>query len=88
MVFCNEEDLDVFIYECRVTILILIDGFLQSKMWRGVPIIEFVTILILIDGFLQSNNDYTDVDYVIVTILILIDGFLQFRCDSYFCESR
>ena len=37
----------------KVTILILIDGFLQS---HGIPFVEIfnkVTILILIDGFLQ-----------------------------------
>ena len=40
----------------RVTILILIDGFLQSntdKLFIGV---ELVTILILIDGFLQYTK--------------------------------
>ena len=36
-----------------VTILILIDGFLQyHTVWECTQI-EFVTILILIDGFLQ-----------------------------------
>ena len=36
-----------------VTILILIDGFLQSYDDIAEYIIEYVTILILIDGFLQ-----------------------------------
>ena len=39
-----------------VTILILIDGFLQFY-WRGtIKSNNKVTILILIDGFLQSIN--------------------------------
>ena len=38
-----------------VTILILIDGFLQYKLFLGVELTNFVTILILIDGFLQFN---------------------------------
>ena len=36
-----------------VTILILIDGFLQLKKWAGIFLLMEVTILILIDGFLQ-----------------------------------
>ena len=54
MVFCNmkikleRENDDV------VTILILIDGFLQSIFqMRNKTLIIIVTILILIDGFLQ-----------------------------------
>ena len=38
-----------------VTILILIDGFLQSYVIKKVPRIKKVTILILIDGFLQCE---------------------------------
>ena len=43
----------------RVTILILIDGFLQLtyRKVKANPII--VTILILIDGFLQCKNTDT-----------------------------
>ena len=38
----------------KVTILILIDGFLQFNMYVGVTTpLGIVTILILIDGFLQ-----------------------------------
>ncbi len=36
-----------------VTILILVDGFLQYIEGLGVIEISFVTILILVDGFLQ-----------------------------------
>ena len=36
-----------------VTILILIDGFLQSGTTSTMSILKTVTILILIDGFLQ-----------------------------------
>ena len=61
-----------------VTILILIDGFLQfHERVQGKFMVTKVTILILIDGFLQLKY-YNDKNYVIcVTILILIDGFLQ-----------
>ena len=44
------------IYMCnvwKVTILILIDGFLQLNMKFFKYIDKYVTILILIDGFLQ-----------------------------------
>ena len=37
-----------------VTILILVDGFLQSNMMCILNIENLVTILILVDGFLQS----------------------------------
>ena len=61
-----------------VTILILIDGFLQYC--RKVSIFEYedVTILILIDGFLQYKIGFQKKQTMTeVTILILIDGFLQ-----------
>ena len=55
MVFCNNEIKDDELFFSGVTILILIDGFLQLNE----PIKEeeygIVTILILIDGFLQYN---------------------------------
>ena len=60
-----------------VTILILIDGFLQFHSLPISKIIKQVTILILIDGFLQSNKKLADANFIEVTILILIDGFLQ-----------
>ena len=65
------------ISQLRVTILILIDGFLQSR--RGVKNgkTAVVTILILIDGFLQYCSSALLCPSAIVTILILIDGFLQ-----------
>ena len=37
----------------NVTILILIDGFLQYKKMNGFTKVKLVTMLILIDGFLQ-----------------------------------
>ena len=49
----------------EVTILILIDGFLQYLKIDNSDIEEFVTILILIDGFLQ---------WVLHTPLGKIDG--------------
>ena len=39
-----------------VTILILIDGFLQYGIYEPINQIDSVTILILIDGFLQSQT--------------------------------
>ena len=64
----------------EVTILILIDGFLQSDYWNNKDCSEWeVTILILIDGFLQYiSKKYIDEAVTDVTILILIDGFLQY----------
>ena len=41
----------------KVTILILIDGFLQYKMKKQKIATIQVTILILIDGFLQYVSD-------------------------------
>ena len=61
-----------------VTILILIDGFLQSEFPSLFSALPEVTILILIDGFLQyKKTDGDNGDEEGVTILILIDGFLQ-----------
>ena len=39
-----------------VTILILIDGFLQYDIKTDLSVKKCVTILILIDGFLQSRK--------------------------------
>ena len=53
MVFCNEENGYANFEEATVTILILVDGFLQ---YDGVMVRITswnVTILILVDGFLQ-----------------------------------
>ena len=62
-----------------VTILILVDGFLQSE-WclLGANSIIDVTILILVDGFLQLGKWMPWLYLKGVTILILVDGFLQF----------
>ena len=53
MVFCNiiKENIKDDIY--NVTILILIDGFLQYDKQALLSLVNEVTILILIDGFLQ-----------------------------------
>ena len=68
----------MFLHVKVVTILILIDGFLQfitTHFWTS---FLFVTILILIDGFLQYRvRSNFIIKNKIVTILILIDGFLQ-----------
>ena len=44
-----------------VTILILIDGFLQSKIKPTLDTLCIVTILILIDGFLQLKIQISNV---------------------------
>ena len=41
------------VYEPLVTILILVDGFLQYRKNKSDSIAVYVTILILVDGFLQ-----------------------------------
>ena len=62
----------------HVTILILIDGFLQYELIKFKKARTGVTILILIDGFLQfSRRKWLEKPWI-VTILILIDGFLQY----------
>ena len=53
MVFCNIKSIDTYIDYDNVTILILIDGFLQYNMNKYLKNMQKVTILILIDGFLQ-----------------------------------
>ena len=51
-----------------VTILILIDGFLQSHgNLHGVFLSVSVTILILIDGFLQSPGMKREVKYKVLS---------------------
>ena len=86
MVFCNKTAINEYKYLVEVTILILIDGFLQYVYNRVYFTKNKVTILILIDGFLQSKNVKMKVLRSAVTILILIDGFLQFSsriCREY-----
>ena len=56
MVFCNSDKKTTFAHEYVVTILILIDGFLQyAEILYKESTIQ-VTILILIDGFLQLEK--------------------------------
>ena len=62
----------------KVTILILIDGFLQCELTGVFNDCYTVTILILIDGFLQLDILECFCSSEVVTILILIDGFLQY----------
>ena len=57
MVFCNLVSTLACLFERVVTILILIDGFLQSCKEYETRSFVKVTILILIDGFLQSSYD-------------------------------
>ena len=54
MVFCNHKKTKTYGLQ-EVTILILIDGFLQYDFIKGINTVQEVTILILIDGFLQYN---------------------------------
>ena len=53
MVFCNTDDAIYYNMYVAVTILILIDGFLQFTNKKQKKAYKRVTILILIDGFLQ-----------------------------------
>ena len=53
MVFCNMKTTLKNNKEIKVTILILIDGFLQFPNTFFNDPVDGVTILILIDGFLQ-----------------------------------
>ena len=54
MVFCNGSSYEIYKKMIEVTILILIDGFLQYQEASLLKKIrQNVTILILIDGFLQ-----------------------------------
>ena len=77
MVFCNNSLFTFSQNLWLVTILILIDGFLQFIDIIVLDTVLAVTILILIDGFLQFITLYIYSSCYMVTILILIDGFLQ-----------
>ena len=57
MVFCNSVQQAVLKNDKTVTILILIDGFLQYRIESNFNELIDVTILILIDGFLQFVNE-------------------------------
>ena len=56
MVFCNKISNTFTAYDTVVTILILIDGFLQYTFKHTDSVLANVTILILIDGFLQYQS--------------------------------
>ena len=53
MVFCNIDGVGLEGYGSEVTILILVDGFLQLDEEVKQSEYGVVTILILVDGFLQ-----------------------------------
>ena len=54
MVFCNDNEYGLYEPISQVTILILVDGFLQLSNKKKEEIYSSkVTILILVDGFLQ-----------------------------------
>ena len=78
MVFCNSFNVAGLSDRLVVTILILIDGFLQYIKKEHYLVQISVTILILIDGFLQYKKEHRKIYESQVTILILIDGFLQY----------
>ena len=59
MVFCNLEGQKIYNDYITVTILILIDGFLQYSFGYNSSFQDYVTILILIDGFLQYRKPAT-----------------------------
>ena len=61
MVFCNNISKEAIDELLSVTILILIDGFLQFQQSVYLVIQGKVTILILIDGFLQYINNNVEV---------------------------
>ena len=64
MVFCNKVVKASLKQIGGVTILILIDGFLQSGFeFKYKKIWVEVTILILIDGFLQSEEEQMRMGY-------------------------
>ena len=60
MVFCNKNDEIEEFNGIFVTILILVDGFLQLNVEMISFISRLVTILILVDGFLQYHNEEMD----------------------------
>ena len=68
MVFCNKDFVNGINTVEVVTILILIDGFLQCvTFFFNAKNVKKVTILILIDGFLQfkiiMTKDYVDLSH-------------------------
>ena len=53
MVFCNSIDGHFEENDSMITILILVDGFLQYNFDKNQYTLSYITILILVDGFLQ-----------------------------------
>ena len=67
MVFCNNKRINYEKTEQqKVTILILVDGFLQFYSDGNTYEITPVTILILVDGFLQSGYE-PQKEYIILS---------------------
>ena len=85
MVFCNATPLGVVDYSQKVTILILIDGFLQYYESTLSQTIQFGHNPYFNRWFsaisTQKGAVWTEWS---VTILILIDGFLQCRHSKLF----
>ena len=79
MDFCNTYSTRHRYKSPIVTILILIDGFLQLQRKTNTKNGRIVTILILVDGFLQYMSNKLSRVKSAVTILILVDGFLQYK---------
>ena len=78
MVFCNANTLFFKKHGAEVTILILVDGFLQFRlddsilecsMSHNPYFSRWFSAICSVTGCVNANSD--------VTILILVDGFLQ-----------
>ena len=60
MVFCNIGVILTNKRDKKITILILVDGFLQYRPVAFVGFLKNITILILVDGFLQFMKIVSD----------------------------
>ena len=79
MVFCNECGKELEIIETPVTILILVDGFLQYGFVKNSFSYTSSHNPYFSRWFSAMQSQYSDVLQGLVTILILVDGFLQCR---------
>ena len=78
MVFCNEEEPEVEVKYFQVTILILVDGFLQLQLKQSYGIrIWWSQSLFQQMVFCNNESHRVLINLEHVTILILVDGFLQ-----------
>ena len=80
MVFCNKRISLVCFYILKVTILILIDGFLQFNYDKGLCKSK-KSHNPYFNRWFSAIKSYISLKYTFkeVTILILIDGFLQYE---------